>query len=71
MSRNIGKQQLSYLQIIEKCNYNYIPTTYYAREVEKAKDNFTKFLDYLEKEYSIDEDSVYLNLGVVEFKNIK
>ena len=69
--RQIGKQQLSYLQIIDRCSFNYMPTEVYSSNKEKAKNNFTAFLDYLKKDYKVVGNKVELNLGEVEFKNVK
>ena len=69
--RQIDKQKLSYLQIIDMCNHNFMPCVIFTVETEKAKNNFTAFLDYLKKDYKVVGNTIELNLGEVEFKNIK
>jgi len=69
--RQIGKQKLSYLQIIDRCNFNFMPCVIYTSNEEKSKNNFLSFLDYLKKDYKVVDNIVELNLREVEFKNVK
>jgi len=67
----MNKQKLSYLQIIDRCNHNFLPCVIYTSNVERSRNNFLSFLDYLKKDYKVVDNIVELNLGEVEFKNIK